>query len=372
MAGGLVGDDGVDGLLCRAHRRSCERGRGLYARGSSGTGASSRPARRHGYSPLAVSLFADMETGMRKIEGEKGRQGEGEKGRSAFSLSPPLPVSLSHVAANRQCWDVIVIGAGPAGAMAAYELARRSLRVLLVDKSAFPRPKVCGSCLNGQVLALLQGRGLDHVIRGHGAVPLHQVMLAANGHQAVIPLPAGKALSREVLDMGLINAAIESGVTFLSQTRASLNGLNDPGRQVVLESNGNRSEAKAAIVLAADGRRGTLSEAIHARSPRPAASASSRIRAGVIIEGGPTFYQPETIYMACGRGGYVGLVRLEDDRLNLAAAFDLKSLRETGHAGRLASKILHEAGFPAVPDLADMPCKGTPPLTHHARGLATG
>ena len=49
---------------------------------------------------------------------------------------------------------VAVIGAGPAGAMAAYELARRSFRVLLVDKSEFPRPKVCGCCLNGQALAI--------------------------------------------------------------------------------------------------------------------------------------------------------------------------------------------------------------------------
>lgn len=279
--------------------------------------------------------------------------------------------SLSLLEASRRSWDVIVVGGGPAGAMAAYELARRSLRVLLVDKSAFPRLKVCGCCLNGQALAILQARGLDHVIRGHGAVPLHQMELAAYGHRVVIPLPTGEALSREVLDMGLINAAIQSGAAFLSQTTVSLSGISSSDRQVVFDSNGNRAEARAAVVLAADGLGGTLSRAMNSSSPMPMDRVGSRIGAAVIIERGPKFYQPETIYMACGRGGYVGLVRLEDDRLNIAAAFDLKSLRDTGHPGRLAGRILHEAGFPSAPNLADMPWKGTPPLTHHARGLAS-
>src|SRR5262245_23559213 len=50
--------------------------------------------------------------------------------------------------AVRVVWDVAVVGAGPAGSLAARELARRGASVLLVDRSPFPRPKVCGSCLN--------------------------------------------------------------------------------------------------------------------------------------------------------------------------------------------------------------------------------
>jgi flavin-dependent dehydrogenase len=48
-------------------------------------------------------------------------------------------------------WNAIIIGAGPAGAMAACELAAAG-DVLLVDKAAFPRAKVCGCCLNGAAL----------------------------------------------------------------------------------------------------------------------------------------------------------------------------------------------------------------------------
>lgn len=278
--------------------------------------------------------------------------------------------SITLAETGRRAWDVMVVGAGPAGAMAAYELARRSIHVLLVDRSAFPRPKVCGCCLNGQALALLQARGLKGVIHQNGVVPLHQLVLAADGHRAIIPLPAGVALSREVLDASLISAGIEKGVTFVSQTKASLNGINSSGRQVILESDGHRIETNAAVVLAADGLGGMLSHGITFRSPTAVQRENARIGAAVIIEGGPTFYQPETIYMACGEGGYVGLVRLEDGRLNIAAAFDLKAIKEIGHTGRLATKILDEAGFPPVSNLAVMSWKGTPPLTQRARSLA--
>lgn len=302
-------------------------------------------------------------------------------------------------AAAQRSWDVIVIGAGPAGATAAYELARRSLRVLLVDKSAFPRPKVCGCCLNCQALALLQTRGLGHVIKNQRAVPLHRAVLAASGHRAVFSLPTGVALSREALDMGLVAAAVESGANFLPGTTATLGDVTSSSRKVLLRSDEVEVEAEAAVVLAADGLGSRLSQTRKERASegceRPGSDGQtssnfwirpgrlhaplairlrtrkdSRIGAAVITKDGPSFYQPGTIYMACGTGGYVGLVRLEDDRLNIAAAFDPEVLKDARHAGRLATRILNEACLPPLPNLADLHWKGTPSLTHHASSMA--
>jgi len=328
--------------------------------------------------------------------------------------------SISPLEVTRRFWDVIVVGAGPAGAMAACELARRSLRVLLVDKSAFPRAKVCGCCLNGQALALLQARGLGSTISNLGAVPLRHLLLAAGGRQAILSLPAGLALSREVLDMSLANAAVEKGVVFLPNTNATLDAPIPSGRQVILRSNGHEVLAKASVVLAADGLSGSFSAysfqetrfrgrdscrvagAERSEAPAlddmrgqrrlspghpvpkngpagaspsrngylPVVSSDSRIGAAVVVERGPAFYQSETIYMACGTGGYVGLVRLEDGRLNIAAALDSQALRAIGHAGCLAAKILHQAGLPPVPDILQGAWKGTPRLTRHASLLA--
>jgi len=68
-------------------------------------------------------------------------------------------------------WDVVV-GAGLAGALAAHGLARRGVRVLLVEQRLFPRWKVCGACLSPQALAALDGAGLAGLVVGQGGLAL--------------------------------------------------------------------------------------------------------------------------------------------------------------------------------------------------------
>ena len=57
-------------------------------------------------------------------------------------------------------WDAVVVGAGPAGATAARQLARQGHRVMLLDSRAFPREKVCGHALLADALACLERVGL--------------------------------------------------------------------------------------------------------------------------------------------------------------------------------------------------------------------
>jgi flavin-dependent dehydrogenase len=86
----------------------------------------------------------------------------------------------------------------------------------------------------------------------------------------------------------------------------------------------------------------------------------------VLVEAAPAFFQPGTIYMACGEGGYVGLVRLEDGRLDIAAALDPRSIKSAGGLGKAAVRILGETGWPAIDCLEDLPWRGTPELTRRA------
>src|SRR5262247_4136676 len=57
--------------------------------------------------------------------------------------------------------DVIVVGAGPGGSTAAYHLARHGLNVLLLEKSEFPREKVCGDGLTPRAVKQLVSMGVD-------------------------------------------------------------------------------------------------------------------------------------------------------------------------------------------------------------------
>src|SRR5690606_20010255 len=57
--------------------------------------------------------------------------------------------------------DVIVVGAGPAGSSAAFYLARSGLDVLLLEKTRFPREKVCGDGLTPRAVKELVAMGVD-------------------------------------------------------------------------------------------------------------------------------------------------------------------------------------------------------------------
>src|SRR5262249_50826478 len=85
--------------------------------------------------------------------------------------------SLADVA--RRTWDVVIVGAGPPGSMAALGLAGHGLDVLLVDRAAFPRWKVCGCCLNPFTLGILAGAGLGELVTERRARQVHTMRLAA-------------------------------------------------------------------------------------------------------------------------------------------------------------------------------------------------
>ena len=55
--------------------------------------------------------------------------------------------------------DVIIAGGGPAGASTAFHLARRGVRVMVVDRARFPRAKPCAECLSPQASRLLEAMG---------------------------------------------------------------------------------------------------------------------------------------------------------------------------------------------------------------------
>ena len=87
--------------------------------------------------------------------------------------------------------DLAVIGAGPAGASTAIFAARSGLRVILIDKQAFPRDKPCGEGLMPSGLPALRELGLADVVIANGAPPLNGVQLAMRGGQHVaVPFPA--------------------------------------------------------------------------------------------------------------------------------------------------------------------------------------
>ena len=281
---------------------------------------------------------------------------------------PGAPVPLPLDLADPSPWDGIVIGAGPAGAMAARQLALAGRRVLLVEKKRFPRWKICGACLNGQALAVLRSVGLGSLVTRQEAIPLDQFHVSFRGRSTRLAMPGGFALSRSRLDAALVDAAINCGVRFVDDTIAVVGESRDGSRLVRLSCQGRSTDVAARVVLMATGLGNSrLPDGSVARTQ---VRAGSRIGAGCLISDAPAFYNAGTIFMAVGREGYVGLVRVEDGSLNVAAAFAPAFVRRSGEPGSAAAAILAEAGLPLITNLPGAHWQGTAGLTRRTKPLA--
>lgn len=111
-------------------------------------------------------------------------------------------------------FDAVVIGAGPAGAVAARTLAAAGWQVALVEKNDFPRAKVCGEFLSTPSLAVLDGAGIGEAFRDRAGPAVTRIGLFA-GEVAVTARPPrtayGHALNRAMLDTLLRDAALQAG-----------------------------------------------------------------------------------------------------------------------------------------------------------------
>lgn len=276
----------------------------------------------------------------------------------------PLPAPELDTAAQVP-WDVLVVGAGPAGALTARELARRGRGVLLVDKASFPREKVCGCTFNLAAQSALAAAGLGDLLHEVGAVPLEYFGAHAAGRHSVLRLPGAMALSRAAFDYALVRQACDAGAVFLPATHCALDAAEADFRLARLRQGSQEAIVRARIVVVAFGLGGSASIIDQAVETRR----GSRIGAGAVIESDAP-YAPGTVHIACGRGGYVGLVRLEDGRLDMAAAFDPEHVRQSGGLARAASRILEQAGCDPVPEAEAARWRGTPALTRRAESLA--
>ena len=258
-------------------------------------------------------------------------------------------------------WDVVVVGAGVAGAISALHLARSQLRVLLVEKSQWPREKVCGGCLNAAALRALANAEVEL----KDGCDYTRMRLACGTRAAEFPLPEGLAISRKRLDAMLVELAARAGARFVPDTRASLGDVTQHGREVLLKTGTAVSSVTAKVVLDCGGLASRLLPEIPWQvAPR------ARIGVGASVRNVPAWYRPGVIHMACADHGYVGLVRAENGTINIAAALDPAWCAEVGGPAHAIARLLDSAGFPAIAELHDAHWHGTPHLTRTRRALA--
>jgi menaquinone-9 beta-reductase len=149
--------------------------------------------------------------------------------------------------------DVIIVGAAPAGSLAALVLAREGHRVALLDRAAFPRAKVCGNCINPAAWEIWKRLGLTE---SYSALPHRELTgfdIHCEGrllyqHQFRLPQRGPRAIARDVLDDWLRSEAQAAGAEFLPETTVT---SLDPRNGIVQTT---RGEFSGKLIFGADGR----------------------------------------------------------------------------------------------------------------------
>jgi flavin-dependent dehydrogenase len=177
--------------------------------------------------------------------------------------------------------DAVVVGAGPAGSVAATCLAREGARVLLVDRAAFPRAKLCGDSLNPGALRLLDRLQLADRVRARGLRIDGMVLTGASGAAVRGRYPTerpGLSICRQDLDARLLDGAAAAGVQVQERVAVRAPLVDNSGSQPVVRGvviagrDGRALRVPAPVTIAADGRRSTLAFALglarHPAKPR--------------------------------------------------------------------------------------------------------
>jgi flavin-dependent dehydrogenase len=324
-------------------------------------------------------------------------------------------------------WDLIVLGAGVAGSATAYWAAKLGLKVLLVEAKRFPREKVCGGCLNSRAQQMLDSIGILDDLRSAGAVPLTQIHVRVQRLGYTWNIPPLLSVRRSTLDSLLAQAAVQAGVSFLSETTGSIVSKEHESVQVRLQrtrhdENPFNVTATSKLVVLATGltrsgliARGTVtattnqSTANQTIAERTTAERTntvqkwpsmiaddSRIGVHCLIseEDWKAWFSSSQIQlgspsrqlnMLSGSIGYVGICLSDGGQVDLAAALDPNALRvnaqssksNCNHAGgnkagipHAVAQILQECDVDVAPEFFDTKWQSTPELTRESHCVA--
>jgi len=168
-----------------------------------------------------------------------------------------------------ECFDVAIVGGGPAGSTCAAFCARAGLRALVLEREKFPREKVCGDCLNPACWPVLERLDLSHRVWDLSHSKLDFVeFIAICGRNVIVDLPSGTgrelSVKRSLFDALLLKRAQELGAQVREETTVTAL-VHD--KNWIIET-ASDEDFSARVLVGADGRNSTVARLCNLL-PRP-------------------------------------------------------------------------------------------------------
>ncbi|HEX6048515.1 MAG TPA: FAD-dependent monooxygenase [Gemmatimonadaceae bacterium] len=223
--------------------------------------------------------------------------------------------------------QVIVVGAGPAGAATGFHLARQGIDVLILDRARFPRDKPCSEYMSPQASRLLADMGALADVQRAGAATLGGMLVRApngttfHGRYADVVgfrgyYDHGLALRRTVLDPLLLARARDVGARVREGVRVVTPTVGASGRVSgveVIDERGVRRVLSATVVVGADGLRSIVSRRLGLASTRRAQRRVAFVSHFAGVDG-----MTDNGEMHVARDGYLGLADVGHGLTNVA------------------------------------------------------
>jgi len=218
-----------------------------------------------------------------------------------------------------ELYDVVVVGAGPAGAAAAILLARKERSVALIDSATFPRTDESNAWLSAQATPLIETLGVD--LAAVPAKPFKQVTFYnADFSKTAKPTfdkPAGYLLQRGAFDNALVNVAASLGVTLLQKAAAQDVQLSESSVEVLLA---DETRVSGRLLILAAGRNSPLLARCGFARPTEAPLWTAQVDAR-LTDGTPAADPRITIVLGLDRGGSFGLICHHEDRVSASVSW---------------------------------------------------
>jgi len=244
-------------------------------------------------------------------------------------------------------YDVVIAGAGPAGAAVALRLAQAGLRVVAVDRAAFPREKACSEYMSPEGVRHLAALGVLQDVERQGGNPIRGTTVHAPRGSSLTgifaraaPVPfreTGLSVSRRILDHTLVAAARRAGAEIREQTsvRAVLRDGAAVSGLLVRDEAGTSRELRARLTIGADG--------LHSRVARTIGVRHTGFlrRYALVAHVTDVPGLDDTAEMHVTREGYVGLNPLGGGLANVALVLpkaQIPSGANPDQAGRAAAR----------------------------------